>query len=102
MILSPAVLTMNNVKVSAAEMGQTQNQSAFIEQLGASAMQVSASNDLYASIMVAQALVETGFGTSQLSARTVLQFVWCQRIQWWTFSVNEHTGIFGWTMGYDE
>jgi flagellum-specific peptidoglycan hydrolase FlgJ len=68
MILSPAVLTMNNVKVSAAEMGQTQNQSAFIEQLGASAMQVSASNDLYASIMVAQALVETGFGTSQLSA----------------------------------
>ncbi|MBU5581954.1 N-acetylmuramoyl-L-alanine amidase, partial [Enterococcus sp. S181_ASV_20] len=37
MILSPAVLTMNNVKVSAAEMGQTQNQSAFIEQLGASA-----------------------------------------------------------------
>ncbi|MBU5361294.1 MAG: glucosaminidase domain-containing protein [Enterococcus sp.] len=68
MILSPAVLTMNNVKVNAAEMGQTQNQSAFIEQLGASAMQVSASNDLYASIMVAQALVETGFGTSQLSA----------------------------------
>ena len=40
MILSPAVLTMNNVKVSAAEMGQTQNQSAFIEQLGASLQKV--------------------------------------------------------------
>ncbi|MDU5510397.1 glucosaminidase domain-containing protein [Enterococcus gilvus] len=68
MILSPAVLTMNTVKANAAEMGQVQNQSAFIEQLGASAMQVSASSDLYASIMVAQALVETGFGSSQLSS----------------------------------
>lgn len=68
MILSPAALNISTVKVNAAETGQTQNQSAFIEQLGASAMQVSASNDLYASIMVAQALVETGFGTSQLSA----------------------------------
>ncbi|MGG5368908.1 glucosaminidase domain-containing protein [Enterococcus sp. AZ196] len=68
MILSPAVLTMNTVRASAAETAQVQNQSAFIEQLGASAMQVSASSDLYASIMVAQALVETGFGTSQLSA----------------------------------
>lgn len=68
MILSPAVLNMNTVKANAAETGQVQNQSAFIEQLGASAMQVSASSDLYASIMVAQALVETGFGTSTLSA----------------------------------
>lgn len=68
MILSPAVLNMNTVKANAAETGQVQNQSAFIEQLGASAMQISASSDLYASIMVAQALVETGFGTSTLSA----------------------------------
>lgn len=68
MILSPAVLNMNTVNANAAETGQVQNQSAFIEQLGASAMQVSASSDLYASIMVAQALVETGFGTSTLSA----------------------------------
>lgn len=68
MILTPAAVNMNTVKAQAAEMGQSQNQSAFIEQLGASAMQVSASSDLYASIMVAQALVETGFGSSQLSA----------------------------------
>lgn len=68
MILSPAAISLNAVKVSAAETAQTQNQSAFIEQLGASAMQVSSSNDLYASIMVAQALVETGFGSSQLSS----------------------------------
>lgn len=68
MILSPAAISLNTVKVSAAETAQTQNQSAFIEQLGASAMQVSSSNDLYASIMVAQALVETGFGSSQLSS----------------------------------
>lgn len=66
--VTPAVMGMNTVKAAAAETGQTQNQAAFIEQLGASAMQVSASNDLYASIMVAQALVETGFGSSTLSA----------------------------------
>ncbi|MGM0212729.1 glucosaminidase domain-containing protein [Enterococcus sp. AZ109] len=66
--VTPAVMGMNTVKASAAEMGQTQDQAAFIEQLGASAMQVSSSNDLYASIMVAQALVETGFGSSTLSA----------------------------------
>ncbi|MDT2828184.1 MAG: glucosaminidase domain-containing protein [Enterococcus viikkiensis] len=68
MILAPAAISINSVKANAAEVGQTQNQSAFIEQLGASAMQVSASNDLYASIMVAQALVETGFGSSSLSS----------------------------------
>lgn len=66
--VTPAVMGLNTVKASAAETGQAQNQSAFIEQLGASAMQVSSSNDLYASIMVAQALVETGFGSSTLSA----------------------------------
>ncbi|GCF93657.1 N-acetylmuramoyl-L-alanine amidase [Enterococcus florum] len=61
---TPAAVGINQVQVEAA---QTQDQAAFIEQLGYSAMQVSASNDLYASIMVAQALVETGFGSSTLS-----------------------------------
>ncbi|MGG5316344.1 glucosaminidase domain-containing protein [Enterococcus sp. AZ072] len=66
--VTPVAMGMNTVKAAAAETGQTQDQGAFIEQLGASAMQVSASNDLYASIMIAQALVETGFGSSTLSA----------------------------------
>lgn len=92
MILSPAVLTMNTVKASAAETGQAQNQSAFIEQLGASAMQVSASSDLYASIMVAQALVETGFGTSQLSAAPYYNL----------FGVKEYNGGSSVTMSTQE
>ncbi|MDU5334835.1 glucosaminidase domain-containing protein [Enterococcus sp.] len=92
MIFSPAALSMNTVNVNAAEMGQTQNQSAFIEQLGASAMQVSASNDLYASIMVAQALVETGFGTSQLSAAPYYNL----------FGVKEYSGGASVTMSTQE
>lgn len=92
MILSPAIVTMNTVEVSAAEAGQTQNQSAFIEQLGTSAMQVSSSNDLYASIMVAQALVETGFGTSQLSAAPYYNL----------FGVKEYSGGASVTMGTQE
>ncbi|MGX7203794.1 glucosaminidase domain-containing protein [Enterococcus pingfangensis] len=92
MILSPAVLSMNTVEVSAAETGQVQNQSAFIEQLGASAMQVSSANDLYASIMVAQALVETGFGSSQLSAAPYYNL----------FGVKEYGGGASVTMGTQE
>ncbi|KAF1296025.1 N-acetylmuramoyl-L-alanine amidase [Enterococcus sp. JM4C] len=39
----------------------------FIEQIGWTASEVAASNDLYASVMIAQALLESGYGTSGLS-----------------------------------
>lgn len=45
-----------------------QNISSFIEQMGWSAQQVADSNDLYASVMIAQALLESGYGTSHLSS----------------------------------
>lgn len=44
-----------------------QSQAAFIEQIGGTASQVAASSDLYASVMIAQALVESANGTSTLS-----------------------------------
>lgn len=92
MMLTPAVLNLDTVKANAAEVGQAQNQSAFIDQLGASAMQVSDSNDLYASIMVAQALVETGFGTSQLSSAPYYNL----------FGVKEYSGGASVTMSTQE
>lgn len=92
MILTPAVVNMNTVKAQAAEVGQSQSQAGFIEQLGASAMQVSDSNDLYASIMVAQALVETGFGSSQLSSAPYYNL----------FGVKEYNGGASVTMSTQE
>ncbi|MGM0124213.1 hypothetical protein IGI37_001587 [Enterococcus sp. AZ194] len=40
----------------------------FIEQIGWTASEVAANNDLYASVMIAQALLESGYGTSGLSS----------------------------------
>lgn len=44
-----------------------QGTTAFIEQLGWVAQDVAANNDLYASVMIAQAILESGYGTSTLS-----------------------------------
>ncbi|WP_159721953.1 glucosaminidase domain-containing protein [Enterococcus sp. CSURQ0835] len=68
--VAPAVATLTTLSptdAQAAEIASTQNNQALIEQLGQSAVQVAAANDLYASIMVAQALLESGFGSSALS-----------------------------------
>ncbi|MCD5001336.1 LysM peptidoglycan-binding domain-containing protein [Enterococcus saccharolyticus] len=43
------------------------NTSAFIEQMGAYAKPVADANDLYASVMIAQAIIESGWGQSLLS-----------------------------------
>ncbi|MGX4687335.1 LysM peptidoglycan-binding domain-containing protein [Vagococcus sp. JNUCC 83] len=42
-------------------------QAAFIESIGSHAQSVAAENDLYASVMIAQAILESGYGTSTLS-----------------------------------
>lgn len=68
--ITPAIAALpmiNTQNAQAAEVAQAQNNQGFIEQLGQSAMQVASANDLYASIMVAQALLESGFGSSSLS-----------------------------------
>ncbi|MDN6640253.1 MAG: LysM peptidoglycan-binding domain-containing protein, partial [Tetragenococcus sp.] len=44
-----------------------QEPSAFIEELAAHAEPVAAENDLYASVMIAQAVIESGWGSSTLS-----------------------------------
>lgn len=41
---------------------------AFIDQIGWSASEVAASNDLYASVMITQALLESAYGTSGLAS----------------------------------
>lgn len=43
------------------------NQQEFIAQLASHAREVAASNDLYASVMIAQAILESGWGSSSLS-----------------------------------
>ena len=43
------------------------NSTALITELAAHAQPVAAANDLYASVMIAQAIVESGWGTSSLS-----------------------------------
>lgn len=40
----------------------------FIDQIGWTASEVASNNDLYASVMIAQALLESGYGTSGLSS----------------------------------
>lgn len=53
----------------ATELGtvETTNQAAFIQQIAPYAMEVAQANDLYPSVMIAQALLETGYGSSALS-----------------------------------
>lgn len=64
LVVSPMLMTVGSIKADAAA---TQSSASFVAQLGASATTISAQNDLYASIMVAQALLETGYGSSSLS-----------------------------------
>ncbi len=58
------------VKAEAAEAGQTSratNTSAFIAEIAAHAQPVAQKNDLFASVMIAQAIVESGWGQSTLA-----------------------------------
>ena len=68
MMLAPAAISFVPQKVQAAEnQYATQDISGFIEQIGWSAQDVAANNDLYASVMIAQAILESGYGSSALS-----------------------------------
>ena len=68
MMLAPMTVTFVPQQVQAAEnQYATQDISGFIEQIGWSAQDVAANNDLYASVMIAQAILESGYGSSALS-----------------------------------
>lgn len=64
--ISPTAIGLSNHSL-VAQAEEVSSQSAFINQIGQSAVTVSANHDLYASIMIAQALVESGYGSSSLS-----------------------------------
>ena len=67
-MLAPAAISFVPQQVQAAEnQYATQDISGFIEQIGWSAQDVAANNDLYASVMIAQAILESGYGSSALS-----------------------------------
>lgn len=68
MMLAPTAISFVPQQVQAAEnQYATQDISGFIEQIGWSAQDVAANNDLYASVMIAQAIFESGYGSSALS-----------------------------------
>ena len=68
MMLAPAAISFVPQQVQAAvNQYATQDISGFIEQIGWSAQDVAANNDLYASVMIAQAILESGYGSSALS-----------------------------------
>lgn len=60
-------ITTNN-QSGRASIGHFQSRQDFINQIGASAQTVAAQNDLYASVMIAQAILESGWGNSTLAA----------------------------------
>ncbi|MDA9470314.1 glucosaminidase domain-containing protein [Enterococcus sp. 5H] len=61
--LSPLSAQANEVEQQGAA-----SQQAFIDSIGYSAASVASANDLYASVMIAQALLESSYGTSGLAA----------------------------------
>ncbi len=68
MMLAPTAISFVPQQVQAAvNQYATQDISGFIEQIGWSAQDVAANNDLYASVMIAQAILESGYGSSALS-----------------------------------
>ncbi|MDV7752803.1 hypothetical protein PSH13_09175 [Enterococcus casseliflavus] len=67
------------------------NPQAFIQQVGPMAQQVAGGNDLYASIMIAQAILESGWGQSLFDA-TSEQHVRYQRQLQWTICGDANSG----------
>ena len=69
-IITPAVGLLETAQVAQVEAQAAEvapDRQALIDQFGTSAQKAAADKDLYASVMVAQALLETGFGSSGLS-----------------------------------
>ncbi len=70
LLVGPMMVTAVPQSVHADEQGSqtVADPQAFIDQIGWSASEVAASNDLYASVMIAQALLESAYGTSGLAS----------------------------------
>ncbi|MGX7109613.1 LysM peptidoglycan-binding domain-containing protein [Facklamia miroungae] len=70
MLLSTSVLTQvqsENAIVHAQKSQKKFSPQEFINQIGQSAKEIAAKNDLYASVMIAQAALESGWGSSTLA-----------------------------------
>lgn len=79
--LSPAVVTLLPEQVQASEYQATsQRIASFIEQIGWSAQDVAANNDLYASVMIAQAIIGKWLWLIYIIQCALLQSFWGQRI----------------------
>ncbi|EDO1165659.1 TPA: 1,4-beta-N-acetylmuramoylhydrolase [Listeria innocua] len=63
---SPTPATYNLVQKTALRSGATIQ--SFINSIQASSSQIAAANDLYASVMIAQAILESAYGTSELGS----------------------------------
>ncbi|EAD7212297.1 1,4-beta-N-acetylmuramoylhydrolase [Listeria monocytogenes] len=63
---SPTVATYNQVQKTALRSGATIQ--SFVQTIQASSSQIAAENDLYASVMIAQAILESAYGTSELGS----------------------------------
>ncbi|MFV0557638.1 MAG: glucosaminidase domain-containing protein [Enterococcus sp.] len=69
LVAVPGALALMPTQVAAAEdTTSTSSVANFINQIAPSATSVANANDLYASVMIAQALLESGNGTSQLAS----------------------------------
>lgn len=70
LLVGPMLVTATPQTVRADELdvASSADPQAFINQIGWAASEVAASNDLYASVMIAQALLESAYGTSGLSS----------------------------------
>lgn len=68
LVFLPVVGNLLPISGQATETQGTVSEQAFIDTIGYSAASVAESNDLYASVMIAQALLESSYGTSGLAA----------------------------------
>ncbi|MGX7243348.1 glucosaminidase domain-containing protein [Enterococcus quebecensis] len=70
LVFLPVASNLLPVGVQATEIDQqgASSPQAFIDSIGYSAASVASANDLYASVMIAQALLESSYGTSGLAA----------------------------------
>lgn len=70
LVLMPVVgnIAPVNVQANEANLGDTTSEQAFINSISDSAAYVAEVNDLYASVMIAQALLESSFGDSALAS----------------------------------
>lgn len=67
-VVGPLLTSVTTAEATnTAQVSSRVNTSAFISELAGHAQGIASANDLYASVMIAQAIVESGWGTSTLS-----------------------------------